>query len=378
MIALPPLSLYIHIPWCIKKCPYCDFNSHEAKTDLPKQAYIDALVEDLKADAHYIQSRPIETIFIGGGTPSLLEAHYYEQLLNRIRQIVPIVPSAEITMEANPGAVEHDQFIAYRAAGITRISLGVQSFGHDKLKALGRVHDEHEAVQAAHKVREAGFEAFNIDLMHGLPSQNLAQALHDLEQAAQLKPNHISWYQLTIEKNTLFHSRPPKLPQEEDLWSIYAQGKKRLEDLGYRQYEISGYSQNNTPCQHNLNYWRFGDYLGIGCGSHGKITLPIQNRLLRTTKIKHPKGYLEKKRKIESTQAIKPEDRALEYFMNHARLLEPMPMARFESRTGLNRESIQDKMNIAAEKGLILNQDHSWQLTEKGVLFINEFLGCFL
>lgn len=288
-LELPPLSLYIHIPWCVQKCPYCDFNSHGQNGELPQEAYVDALLEDLRQDLHLVQGRQIHTIFIGGGTPSLFDALQIKRILDGANALIPFSDNIEITMEANPGTLEHDDFSAYRAAGVTRLSIGVQSFSKDKLNLLGRIHDQNEAQVAAQKASQAGYLSFNLDLMHGLPNQSFAEAMADIDTAAALNPPHLSWYQLTIEPNTLFHSKPPQLPDDEALWHIYEQGQQKLAALGYEQYEISAYAKPGYQCKHNLNYWQFGDYLGIGCGAHGKVTLPEENRIIRTVKLNIPR-----------------------------------------------------------------------------------------
>ena len=293
MLTLPPLSLYIHIPWCVQKCPYCDFNSHGQNGELPQQEYVDALLADLRNDLHYVQGRKIHTIFIGGGTPSLFDAAQIERLLTGVNEMIPFSEQIEITMEANPGTLEHDDFEAYSKAGVTRLSIGVQSFSTDKLNLLGRIHGKDEAQIAAQKAQSSGYRSFNLDLMHGLPNQSFEEAMADIDTAAKLSPPHLSWYQLTIEQNTLFHSKPPQLPDDEALWHIYEQGQKKLADLGYEQYEISAYAKPGFQCQHNINYWQFGDYLGIGCGAHGKITNASTNEIFRTVKVKQPKHYLE-------------------------------------------------------------------------------------
>ena len=316
MLSLPPLSLYIHIPWCVQKCPYCDFNSHGQHGELPQQAYVDALLADLKNDLAYVQQRSIHTIFIGGGTPSLFDASQIERLLKGVEALIPFEKEIEITMEANPGTLEHDDFAAYRAAGVTRLSIGVQSFSKEKLNLLGRIHDQNEAKTAAEKAKQAQYLSFNLDLMHGLPNQSFDEAMHDIDTAAALLPPHLSWYQLTIEPNTLFHSKPPQLPDDENLWHIYEQGQKKLAELGYEQYEISAYAKPGFQCRHNLNYWQFGDYLGIGCGAHGKITLPDTDNIIRTVKIKHPKGYLAASDYTFETTEVIAQDRPLEYLMN--------------------------------------------------------------
>ncbi|WP_108944252.1 radical SAM family heme chaperone HemW [Shewanella halifaxensis] len=378
MLTLPPLSLYIHIPWCVQKCPYCDFNSHGQHGELPQTKYVDALINDLKQDLHYVQGRELHTIFIGGGTPSLFDAKQIGRLLTEVDALIPFSDNIEITMEANPGTLEHDDFAAYCQAGVTRLSIGVQSFATEKLNLLGRIHDKCEAQVAAQKAQVSGYQSFNLDLMHGLPNQSFEEAMADIETAAELAPPHLSWYQLTIEPNTLFHSKPPQLPDDENLWQIYEQGQKRLAELGYQQYEISAYAKEGYQCRHNLNYWQFGDYLGIGCGAHGKITLVDDDKIIRTVKIKHPKGYLAADNYSYETTEVELEDRPLEYLMNRLRLMSPIPKLEFEQRTGLKRDTISEGIKQACTKGLMTDSDEHWQLTSKGQLFVNELLSQFL
>ncbi|WP_335900741.1 radical SAM family heme chaperone HemW [Shewanella algae] len=377
MLTLPPLSLYIHIPWCVQKCPYCDFNSHGKQGELPQQEYVDALLGDLDADLHYVQGRQLHSIFIGGGTPSLFDAAQIGRLLQGVNRRIAFADDIEITMEANPGTLEHDDFSAYRAAGVTRLSIGVQSFAKDKLNLLGRIHGKDEAVNAAKSVAAAGYQSFNLDLMHGLPNQSFEEAMADIDTAAALNPPHLSWYQLTIEPNTLFHSRPPQLPDDEALWHIYEQGQQRLAALGYQQYEISAYAKPGFQCRHNLNYWEFGDYLGIGCGAHGKLTLPEQDRIVRTVKIKHPKGYLATEDYLFEESYVLPEDRALEYLMNRLRLMSPIPWSEFEARTGVAANTLDKGMQQAAERGLVEITPGYWKLTNKGHMFVNDLLSQF-
>jgi len=376
-LTLPPLSLYIHIPWCVQKCPYCDFNSHGQNGELPQKAYVDALLADLHQDLHLVQGRKLHTIFIGGGTPSLFDANQIKRILDGANALIPFSDDIEITMEANPGTLEHDDFSAYRAAGVTRLSIGVQSFSKDKLNLLGRIHDQNEAQTAAQKASQAGYLSFNLDLMHGLPNQSFAEAMADIDTAAALNPPHLSWYQLTIEPNTLFHSKPPQLPDDEDLWQIYEQGQQKLAALGYEQYEISAYAKPGYQCRHNLNYWQFGDYLGIGCGAHGKVTLPEENRIIRTVKIKHPKGYLVASNYTFEQTEVAQEDRALEYLMNRLRLMTPIPKQEFEDRTGLHRDTLKDGMEKAKQRGLLTESAEHWQLTSKGHMFVNDLLTQF-
>ncbi|MPY21020.1 radical SAM family heme chaperone HemW [Shewanella psychropiezotolerans] len=377
MLTLPPLSLYIHIPWCVQKCPYCDFNSHGQNGELPQQEYVDALLADLKNDLHYVQGREIHTIFIGGGTPSLFDAAQIERLLTGVNEMIPFSEQIEITMEANPGTLEHDDFEAYSKAGVTRLSIGVQSFSTDKLNLLGRIHGKDEAEVAAQKAQSSGYRSFNLDLMHGLPNQSFEEAMADIDTAAKLSPPHLSWYQLTIEQNTLFHSKPPQLPDDEALWHIYEQGQKKLADLGYEQYEISAYAKPGFQCQHNINYWQFGDYLGIGCGAHGKVTLLEQNQILRTVKIKHPKGYLAADEYTFDTVEVTEDERPLEYLMNRFRLMSAIPKAEFEQRTGLSHRVIAQGIEKAKSKTLLIENETHWELTAKGKMFVNELLSQF-
>ncbi|EKK5377907.1 radical SAM family heme chaperone HemW [Morganella morganii] len=373
---LPPLSLYIHIPWCVQKCPYCDFNSHALKGEVPHDDYVAHLLADLDADLPLVAGREIRTIFIGGGTPSLLSAEAMQTLMDGVRARIPVAADAEVTMEANPGTVEADRFSGYQKAGINRISIGVQSFGDDKLIRLGRIHDAGEAKRAARLAATLGLRSFNLDLMHGLPEQHLGEALSDLRQAIELAPPHLSWYQLTIEPNTSFGSRPPVLPDDDLLWDIFSQGHQLLTQAGYVQYETSAYAKPGFQCQHNLNYWRFGDYLGIGCGAHGKISF-ADGRILRTVKTKHPRGYMEG-RYLDQQNEVATEDRPFEFFMNRFRLLEAMPRGDFTDYTGLPESVVRPQIEAALNAGEISETETHWQITEHGKLFLNTLLERFL
>ncbi|MBY8262824.1 radical SAM family heme chaperone HemW [Vibrio fluvialis] len=386
MLTPPALSLYVHIPWCVQKCPYCDFNSHALKADIPEEEYIDALLEDLDTDIERYQlasdPRLLHSIFIGGGTPSLISADGIARLLRGIEARIAFKPDIEITMEANPGTIEAERFVGYRHVGVTRISIGVQSFEPEKLSRLGRIHGRDEAVNAAKLAHQIGLNSFNLDLMHGLPDQTLDQALADLDRAIELAPPHLSWYQLTIEPNTMFYFKPPTLPDDDALWDIFDLGHQKLTEAGYVQYEISGYSKPGYQCQHNLNYWRFGDYLGIGCGSHGKLSF-ADGRIVRTTKVKHPRGYLAAyqnlaKPYLDSEQLVEDVDRPFEFFMNRFRLIEPCPKADFSATTGLPISVIQPTLDWAIEQGYLSDNDTHWQITEKGKLFLNDLLAAFM
>ncbi|MEQ9925288.1 radical SAM family heme chaperone HemW [Pectobacterium brasiliense] len=376
MLKLPPLSLYIHIPWCVQKCPYCDFNSHALKGDVPHQEYVDHLLADLDTDLPLASGRELHSIFIGGGTPSLLSAEAMQALLDGVRARIPLTPDAEITMEANPGTVEADRFSGYQRAGINRISIGVQSFDPQKLTRLGRIHGPDEAKRAAHLATGLGLRSFNLDLMHGLPDQSLDEALDDLRQAIALNPPHLSWYQLTIEPNTLFSSRPPTLPDDDALWDIYEQGHALLSAAGYQQYETSAYAKPGYQCQHNLNYWRFGDYLGIGCGAHGKLTFS-DGRILRTVKVRHPRGYMQGTY-LDKQHDVANDDRPFEFFMNRFRLLEAAPRADFTAYTGLQEHIIRPQLDQALAQGYLTETATHWQITEHGKLFLNSLLELFL
>ncbi|MDP2565187.1 radical SAM family heme chaperone HemW [Pseudoalteromonas marina] len=378
-MTLPPLSLYVHVPWCVQKCPYCDFNSHGQKGDIPEAEYVQHLIDDLKADLHLVQGRKIHSIFIGGGTPSLLTGDAYTRLLNEVDSLIGLADNCEITLEANPGTVETGRFKEYVKAGINRISIGIQSLQSDKLKALGRIHGANEATYAAEQAKEAGLNSFNLDLMHGLPGQTLDDALSDLKQIIALDPPHISWYQLTIEPNTQFASKPPTLPQDETLWDIQEQGQALLAKAGYIQYEISGYAKPGYQCQHNLNYWRFGDYLGIGCGAHGKVTNAKTGIITRTEKVKHPRGYMDMvKPYLYKSWHVEQDDLAFEFFMNRFRLVEPCPIEDYSALTNQPLQSQQAALNKAINTGLLIEKDGHWQVSLKGHRFLNDLLELFV
>lgn len=381
MLQQPPLSLYIHIPWCVQKCPYCDFNSHALKHEIPELAYVSELIADLDADIlrFDIKNRPLKTIFIGGGTPSLFSAAAIELLLSQVLARFEHHPDIEITLEANPGTVEADKFTGFFQAGVSRLSIGVQSFASDKLIKLGRIHDGEQASKAAQLATQCGVSSFNLDLMHGLPQQTIENALDDLKTAIKLKPTHLSWYQLTIEPNTPFHSRPPVLPVDEVLWTIQDQGIALLNQAGYQQYEISAFSQKEYQCQHNLNYWRFGDYLGIGCGAHGKISDVSSGNVYRTVKVKHPKGYLDKSRPhLDQLKTVTSDELPFEYMMNRLRLYSAFDLDEFEAYTGLARTTIAARLELAQSKHLMSNHEQTWQVTPTGHRYLNDLLEMFL
>jgi len=385
-MSLPPLSLYIHVPWCVRKCPYCDFNSHKAEEHIPETEYVQALLDDLEADLPYVQGREIKTIFIGGGTPSLLSVEAYRNLLAGLQEKVSFVKDIEITMEANPGTFEAEKFAGYRKLGINRLSIGVQSFADHQLKHLGRIHDGQQAVAAIKMAKEAGFDNFNIDLMHGLPDQSEAQALADIQQAIDLGPTHMSWYQLTIEPNTEFFKRPPILPEDETLWDIQEAGQALLAKHGFVQYEVSAYAQAGKQATHNLNYWQFGDYLGIGAGAHGKVTDLVNvpesltaSPVFRTWKTRAPKDFLNAKKEfLAGKESIQNEDLGLEFLMNALRLQQGLDLSLFEQRTGYPLATITDGIQQAIDKGLLVQDGNQIQTSDKGSLFLNEILAFFM
>ena len=374
-----PLSLYVHVPWCVRKCPYCDFNSHQVRDEIPQQRYVDTLIEDLRSEAMLAGDRPIHSIFIGGGTPSLFTPEAYQQILGAVRDQFELAPTAEVTLEANPGTFERERFQGYREAGINRVSIGVQSFNNDSLEALGRIHNGDEAIAAA-EAASTIFDRFNLDLMHGLPQQTPELALADLRQALALNPNQISWYQLTLEPNTEFAARPPRLPVEEELWQIQEAGQSLLESAGYRQYEISAFARSGGESAHNINYWRFGDYIGIGAGAHGKFSNwngeSIEIR--RRHKQRQPKGYMNPESRIAGDELIAADDRAFEFMLNALRLTDGFELKLFAERTGLAVTLIDAKLYVAQRKGLLKLEKGFAKPTNEGRLFLNDLLELFL
>ena len=375
-----PLSLYIHIPWCIKKCPYCDFNSHEARNDVPEFDYVKALLKDLESELPHIWGRPIESVFIGGGTPSLFSAKAIEMLMSGLRERLPIRPNIEITLEANPSTFEQQRFSAYRESGINRLSIGIQSFSNAKLKALGRVHDSAEALKAASIAKLSGFDNFNLDLMFGLPQQSTQQALDDLQQAIECSPQHLSWYQLTIEENTLFHHAPPVLPDDELLWELQEAGQSVLAGAGFEQYEVSAYAKPKHQCHHNNNYWQYGDYLGIGAGAHGKLSMP-DGSIIRHLKHRHPEQYMKQAMLNEprsSTHHVAEKDRPFEFMLNALRLKDGFSAELFAERTRLDFEVVEKKLAQITEKGLLKSAGDRYWPSAKGWAFLNDAMEVFI
>lgn len=376
----PPLALYIHIPWCVRKCPYCDFNSHELKDNLAESQYIDALIADLEQAMPSIWGRKLRSIFIGGGTPSLFSAAAIDRLLAHVRMLVPLEYDAEITLEANPGTVDAEHFSGYRDAGVNRLSLGIQSFNPEHLQALGRVHDRKQAIQAAELALKT-FARVNLDVMYALPQQTLQQALQDAQLACDLKPEHLSFYHLTLEPNTAFHRNPPSLPDDDLSASMQEEIEALLKQHGYQHYETSAFAQPGKLCRHNINYWTFGDYLGIGAGAHSKLS--FHDRIIRQTRHKHPNRYLShalEGNAVDAEWGI--EDLSFEFMMNGLRLVDGFDLNLYEQRTGLPITRVWDKLNIAKQKGLIdltvSAEQRMVKPTLLGQRFLNELLQIFL
>lgn len=370
-------SLYIHIPWCIKKCPYCDFNSHKSPTNLPEEDYIKRLILDFEQDLSFFSPRSIDTLFIGGGTPSLLSAKAYDSLFNQLQSLVTFNNAIEITMEANPGTVEQQRFKDYRTLGINRLSLGIQSFNPIHLKKLGRIHDDKQAHNALITARAAGFDNINIDIMHSLPNQTPAEGLDDLKTALSYTPEHISWYQLTLEPNTIFYKQRPSLPHEDEIEELETQGLAYLSENGFYRYEISAFSQPNKQAQHNLNYWLFGDYYGIGAGAHGKLS--EKNNIYRTRKQRQPNEYLNPQKNVLAEKTlISDEDKIFEFMLNTTRLEQPIPLNLFTQTTGLSLKKLQSKLDLAVTQKLINLTESTWQVSELGRRYTNNLQALFL
>ncbi|MEX0951816.1 MAG: radical SAM family heme chaperone HemW [Gammaproteobacteria bacterium] len=377
----PPLSLYLHIPWCVRKCPYCDFNSHTAPDNLPVTEYVDALIRDLKFVAATVTGRTVKTIFIGGGTPSLLPEAELARLLEHVGKHLQLDTNCEITLEANPGTLEAGRFAGFRAAGVNRLSIGVQSFNDRHLKVLGRIHDANAAYAAYASAVQAGLRRINLDLMFGLPEQTSAEALQDLRTAIDLQPAHISWYQLTIEPNTVFYSKPPVLPPDDDLWDMQQQGRALMRRHGYRQYEVSAYARAGERCRHNLNYWRFGDYLGLGAGAHGKLTDIEHGRITRTARHRLPAAYMQHagtSKAVVVQRVLADTDRSFEFMLNALRLNDGATLKQFEQRTGLSAQTIQTTCASLQAKGLLKQQTQRLCTTATGARFLNDVVSAFL
>ncbi len=375
-----PLALYVHVPWCVRKCPYCDFNSHQLNAATPDPHYIDTLIADFELEAPFIAGRPIETVFFGGGTPSLFAPRDIARLLEALRSRVVFAADAEITLEANPGTIERGRFSGYAQAGINRISLGAQSFSPQALRLLGRIHSAEDTARAVAELRAAQLDNFNLDLMYGLPEQSLDAARADVETAIALAPAHISYYQLTLEPGTVFHARPPALPDDDVTWSMQEAGQALLARAGYEQYEVSAYARRGARCRHNLNYWSFGDYVGIGAGAHGKVTLAAPARIVRTVKAKQPREYQSQvwKGRCGERSTVAPADLPFEYMLNALRLNEGFSVEHYAAMTGLDPASMATGVAQAVKRGLLDKSQGGWQPSALGRRFLNDLQGGFL
>lgn len=382
-LVAPPLSLYVHLPWCVRKCPYCDFNSHAVPAaGVPERAYVDALLDDFEFAARDCSDRELASVFFGGGTPSLFAAASVERVLERAAQRMHLASDIEVTLEANPGTVERGRFADYRAAGVTRVSLGAQSFDDASLAALGRIHASGETLAAVDELRAAGLDNFNLDLMYALPQQTLEAALSDVERALALGPAHVSHYQLTLEPGTAFERRPPPLPDDDSAWAMQVACQAKLAEAGYRQYEVSAYAVAGRECRHNLNYWRFGDYLGIGAGAHGKLTDATSGRILRTARVRQPGRYLAAARpadRLQELRAVPAADLPFEFFLNMLRLVDGFEVSDFEARTGLPWVGIATQVALAEARGLLRSGPAGrWIPTALGRKFLNDLQAVFL
>ena len=376
-----PLALYVHMPWCVRKCPYCDFNSHQLKSGQPDASYIDALIRDFDLEAPRVRGRRIDSVFFGGGTPSLFAPSEFARLIRALKERIEFADGAEITLEANPGTIERGKFQGYAEAGINRVSLGAQSFDAKTLKVLGRIHSADDTHRAVEELKAAKLGNFNLDLMYALPQQSLQQALNDVQLAVSLEPSHISYYQLTLEPGTVFHSRPPPLPDEDAAWQIQLAGQKMLADAGYAQYEVSAYAKQGAQCRHNLNYWLFGDYVGIGAGAHGKVSVLAPEKILRTVKPKQPREYqteISRAALLGDGSYIAAADLPFEFMLNALRLNEGFSSDCYHARTGLHLQDLDGKLSWAEDRGLLESIATGWRPTTLGRRFLNDLQASFL
>ena len=382
-----PLALYVHMPWCVRKCPYCDFNSHPLSANAPPSGYIDVLIHDFDTELPLIEGRGLESVFFGGGTPSLFRPDELARLLEALKRRIRLAEGAEITLEANPGTIERGRFAGYREAGINRVSLGAQSFAAPSLERLGRIHRPEDTFRAVEELRTAGIDNFNLDLMYALPEQTLAEALHDVRTACELEPTHISHYQLTLEPGTVFHARPPPLPDEDAVFMMQTECQRVLGAYGFEQYEVSAYARAGARCTHNLNYWLFGDYVGVGAGAHGKLTMAVPDHILRTEKPRSPRDYQERAKtptvsegyaSLGERRRVKPSELPFEFMLNALRLDEGFAMPDFERRTGLSSSVLEPALGKAAARGLLVSTARGWRTTELGRRFLNDVQAGFL
>jgi len=377
----PPLSLYVHMPWCVRKCPYCDFNSHAVKDDLPAEPYVEALVADLEQELPLVWGRTVQSVYFGGGTPSLFSARQIGNFLAAARARLDLRPDVEITLEANPGTIERDSFSAYAEAGVNRVSLGVQSFDDQLLQAIGRIHGRREIEQSLGSLQASGISNFNIDLMFALPGQGFRQSRTDVELAVSAGPTHISFYQLTMEPNTAFAQNPPRVPDDDAAWEMQQRGLELLEENGYRQYEISAFAQGERACRHNMNYWRYGDFIAVGAGAHGKITTPADSRVQRYAKHRHPKRYLQGLETGDwraETRVLQDDELVFEFFLNQLRLKQGVRVDDFSVRTGLPWQVVESRVQTALDKGLLEAGNGWFRPTSLGWRFVNDIQQLFL
>ncbi|MDB6088555.1 MAG: YggW family oxidoreductase [Gammaproteobacteria bacterium] len=377
-LSTPPLSLYIHFPWCVRKCPYCDFNSHTLRGELDEARYIEALGRDLEAQATQVSGREVISIFLGGGTPSLFSPDGIGRVLAAARRHLAVAPDVEVTMEANPGAIERGRFGEYRAAGLTRVSLGAQSFDAQRLAALGRIHSPDETRLAAAELHAAGLDNFNLDLMYALPGQDVAAAVHDVREALALKPAHISHYQLTIEQGTVFAAQPPVLPEEDVAADMLTECGRGLAGAGFEQYEVSAYARPGRQCRHNVNYWTFGDYLGVGAGAHGKLTFPASGTIVRTLQLREPRRYLASVPAVVTRKDVAPHELPFEFMLNALRLVDGFDAATFSQRTGLDWGDVAAPVNALIARGLLITEGARYRPSPLGLQFLNELLLSFM
>jgi len=377
-LSAPPLSLYVHFPWCVRKCPYCDFNSYTLHGELDEQRYVEALERDLEAQAVEVRGREVISIFFGGGTPSLFSPEGIGRVLAAARRHLTLASDIEVTMEANPGAIERGKFAEYRAAGLTRVSLGAQSFDSQRLQRLGRIHSPDETRRAAAELHTVGLDNFNLDLMYALPEQDVDAAVRDVEEALALEPAHLSHYQLTLEPGTVFAAQPPDLPDDDIAAEMLAECSLRMAEAGFAQYEVSAYARAGRQCRHNLNYWTFGDYLGVGAGAHGKLTLPASESIIRTLQLREPRRYLASIPAVVSQTRVHPHELPFEFMLNALRLVHGFDTSLFSTRTGLDWETVAGTMDTLIGRGLIVREGAHYRPSPQGLRFLNELLLSFV
>jgi oxygen-independent coproporphyrinogen-3 oxidase len=378
LLATPPLSLYVHFPWCVRKCPYCDFNSYMLQGELEERRYVEALARDLEAQAADVSGREVVSVFFGGGTPSLFSPEGIGRVIAVARRHLTLAADVEVTMEANPGAIERGKFGEYRAAGLTRVSLGAQSFDPRRLEVLGRIHSPDETRRAAEELHAAGLDNFNLDLMYALPGQDIEGAVRDVREALALEPAHLSHYQLTIEAGTVFAGKPPTLPEDDVAAAMLTECLLRLTAAGFEQYEVSAYARPGRRCRHNLNYWSFGDYLGVGAGAHGKLSFPASRAIVRTVQLREPRRYLASVPAVVTRNPVPQRELPFEFMLNALRLVEGFDVTLFEARTGLQWDAVAAQVELLVGRGLLLRTGSEVRASAQGLMFLNELLLIFV